>query len=425
LREKWSSALLDVVISGGFQRYAEVAYEFLGFPVVIFNFEFRHVAHYPDDDIDDPVWDTLKKGGGICFPLIERINDNGIMRYVLQQKGAYVLKEGEYGEHPRIVGNIFSENDDSEEVVGFVDVFCHSPADVTKDRIDFVALFCRAISIEFRHHNMHKTNYINNATVHLMTRFFAGGEQKDAQYLSLLESFKKSLKANFAILAMQQPRAQEEHLTLLNLYRRVLTIIPEYNPVLFKSAIYVLCDNISSGKTFSAKCYKIFSALKTWKLKFGVSNLFSDIGELHIYQCQADYALKTAQTDEKLRYIFYNNCMLKRITEILHEQLSEHDYIHPGLQVLREHDAQNGTEYAKTLLTFIMTGQSYIKTLKKLHIHRNTLSYRLDIIKNMTEMDFDDMATCTQLSFYYHLSQTQTVSLPSTFLPDDEKSRDG
>lgn len=399
--EKPESSLIDVIISKGFQHYAKMAYEVIKLPVAIFDFEFRHLTHYPDENI-----------GEIFFPL-DRISDNENARRVPRQKGVFVLKEGAYKDHPRIIGNVFScENNSAEDVIGFVNVSCETLVDITKKRLDFLDYFCKAISIEFLRQDMYKAHYANNSAAILMARLFANRAPNDAQYQCILESFRKKLKANFAVLALQQSKADEvngKQTALSGLHRNICAIISEYSPVLLNNSIFLLLDNIQNKKNLLDKCHKILAALNPWNLKLGISNIFCDIKEIKIYQDQADFALKNAQTSEK-NHLFYENCVIERIKQLILGHILKENYTHPALQILRDYDELNGTDYAKTLLVFIISGQRYTQALKKLHIHRNTLSYRLDIIKKITNIELDDVDTCTHLAFNYYLSQDHQSS---------------
>lgn len=53
-------------------------------------------------------------------------------------------------------------------------------------------------------------------------------------------------------------------------------------------------------------------------------------------------------------------------------------------------DYINHTDYLRTLYTYILTERSLNETSKRLFTHKNTISYRLDKIKELFDMNFDD-----------------------------------
>ncbi len=62
----------------------------------------------------------------------------------------------------------------------------------------------------------------------------------------------------------------------------------------------------------------------------------------------------------------------------------------PDAERLRAFDRENGTEYLPTYLTFLLHDRNLVKTAGALHVHRNTLVYRLEKIHEMIGTDEDD-----------------------------------
>ena len=54
------------------------------------------------------------------------------------------------------------------------------------------------------------------------------------------------------------------------------------------------------------------------------------------------------------------------------------------------YDNKFNTSYIDTIYIYLMTNRSLIDTSKKLYVHKNTITYRLDKIKNQFSIDFDD-----------------------------------
>ena len=54
---------------------------------------------------------------------------------------------------------------------------------------------------------------------------------------------------------------------------------------------------------------------------------------------------------------------------------------------LQEHDRQNDTDYFPTYLSYLMNDRNVVRTSKALHIHRNTLMYRLEKIYEIISID--------------------------------------
>ena len=77
------------------------------------------------------------------------------------------------------------------------------------------------------------------------------------------------------------------------------------------------------------------------------------------------------------------------------------DMKHPSLYLLEEYDRKNDTQFSQTLCCFLKNNCSYIETAKELYIHRSTLLYRLNRIRELTELDLDnyDVRLSLQISY--------------------------
>ena len=74
---------------------------------------------------------------------------------------------------------------------------------------------------------------------------------------------------------------------------------------------------------------------------------------------------------------------------------------HPVLAALRIHDREKNSTLYETLYQFLINERSAQRTAQALHIHKNSLSYRLNQIKEIADLDLDDpnLRTYLILSF--------------------------
>ena len=76
------------------------------------------------------------------------------------------------------------------------------------------------------------------------------------------------------------------------------------------------------------------------------------------------------------------------------------DLLHPALSTLAAYDAETKSELAKTLSTYVSTGCNQVECAHRLHVHLNTLKYRLKRISEITGVDFKNQDEL----FYLQLS---------------------
>lgn len=75
----------------------------------------------------------------------------------------------------------------------------------------------------------------------------------------------------------------------------------------------------------------------------------------------------------------------------LRDELERHPELqHPAIGQLVEHDSERGTELAASLLTWLEAGQNVQLAATRLHVHANTLRYRLERIRQTVALDLED-----------------------------------
>ena len=80
------------------------------------------------------------------------------------------------------------------------------------------------------------------------------------------------------------------------------------------------------------------------------------------------------------------------------------DLTHPALNTLRNYDRKHGAAFTETLRVFLRKNCSYAETAAALFIHRSTLLYRLQRIRELCGLDLEDYDTRFQLEISFLIS---------------------
>lgn len=76
---------------------------------------------------------------------------------------------------------------------------------------------------------------------------------------------------------------------------------------------------------------------------------------------------------------------------------------HPALDLLEECDRESGSDLRRTLYTYLRSSCNMAETARQLHLHRNSLLYRLNQIRDLTGISLDDADTREYLLFSYYM----------------------
>jgi DNA-binding PucR family transcriptional regulator len=73
------------------------------------------------------------------------------------------------------------------------------------------------------------------------------------------------------------------------------------------------------------------------------------------------------------------------------DELERHPELqHAALRDLIEHDREHGGDLAVSLLVWLEAGQNVQSAANRLHVHANTLRYRLRRIRDIAPIDLED-----------------------------------
>ena len=141
--------------------------------------------------------------------------------------------------------------------------------------------------------------------------------------------------------------------------------------------------------------------LRKMGLHVGVSEVFTDLSDLAPCCRQSEIALcigiRRAPSKGLYRFTDYS---LDYLFDRMTSELDARHVASGQLRLLIDHDRENNTDYCRTLYSYINCGMNAMKCARELYIHRTTMVYRLNRIREMTGLDLED----AREMLYIHLS---------------------
>ncbi|MDR1422430.1 MAG: helix-turn-helix domain-containing protein [Coriobacteriales bacterium] len=139
----------------------------------------------------------------------------------------------------------------------------------------------------------------------------------------------------------------------------------------------------------------------------GISLPFEGWGALSLRLRQANFAMsmggRTAGIYRCEDYAY------KHLIKTLSEQNSKWEFCHPGVLTLMRYDEIHGTEFFETLYRFLAHERRLVDAAQALHIHRNTLIYRIKRIGELLAIDLEDAEERAFILLSYEILRAQTV----------------
>lgn len=153
--------------------------------------------------------------------------------------------------------------------------------------------------------------------------------------------------------------------------------------------------------------------LRLYGMCMGVSESFSSPLELSSFYRQArraiDFGLR--MEPEKTSYD-YSSYAVHDLASALVERKDWIYLCHPAVRELKAYDERHDDDYMVTLQTYLEQGGSTRKAGELLHMHRNTINYRVQRIRQLFSLDLDDAPTRAHLLLSFLMYQESQGSKP-------------
>ncbi len=142
----------------------------------------------------------------------------------------------------------------------------------------------------------------------------------------------------------------------------------------------------------------------------GVSNVFTDLTDLRRYYLQAIHALKFGRSSSSVGGTFpYVDYAVFHALEICTEKVDLRDLCHPCVLALQESELPADRDAFQTLYLYLLYMKDVKRVTKALNIHKSTLFYRINKLKTIYGLDYEDGNTVFHLLFSFKLVEYMDI----------------
>lgn len=136
----------------------------------------------------------------------------------------------------------------------------------------------------------------------------------------------------------------------------------------------------------------------------GYSESFQGLAHFKSYYQQAKVALDYASAETGTGCLLsYSKISTHYLVSTLYQTVPQHLICHPAVETLHVYDRDNNTELAETLRCYLENERNTQRSAQKLYIHRNSLMYRMDRIKELVQIDLDHPEERLRLMISYYV----------------------
>lgn len=378
------SIFFNAMEEDGLYPILKAANEIFNCPVLLTDKQYRLIHQIPNEPIGEYIWDTLYEN--------KRLPENVIWDY---QKLYLSNKTNEYQpfyanwglvkNYPRIFGEINKDG----QIIGHIAIFI-GENELKEDDIGIAEIFIKAIKIKLQSTYYDRTIWkqvSSNCLLDLLnvdsteqTKKLAADnilKQSTGDYVFMVtqigESANKKAFANCAISELSSS------------YANVVAVI-------YKNAIVILYGNLSGmnrGTPKNANIGRIVDYLSSYHMVCGISEEFTDLGLSNVYYTQALITSELVAKDCYKVSGHYSDYAPMPLFYSVVKSIEPTPFIHPIINRVKEYDKENNTEFLETLRVYSIAMHNKEVSSNKLSIHRNTLLYRLNRIKELFDLSYE------------------------------------
>ncbi|WP_411679116.1 PucR family transcriptional regulator [Clostridium thailandense] len=390
------------------QHIVDIGYRVIGNPIFLIDTSFKLLAYTKNIEINDFQWNELIQNGYFRSELVFSFRLERAIEKVIKSSSPVLFDAGELKnitetkeknipplEHSRIISNVIIDN----KITAYLCIIQYSRNFQSHD-IELTKILCSAISSEMR-----KSNFFVKTKGMMYEYFIAdllnGTINDNTVVENRLNYLDWKIKRNFCVVVITAKQFDKENTPFDYIRTMLENTIGNSKSIEYDGSIVLIFNSTRENPIceFDIKTLKEF--LLKYNLYGGISNIFNDLIHIRKFYNQALTAIKIGYIANKKTFLYYyKNFTIFDMLDICSTQRDLKDLCHPSLVVLLEYDKKYKTNYTETLYTYISNGQSQTKSANALHIHRNTLNYRITKIADIIGIDLYD----NTLMLHLHLS---------------------
>lgn len=407
-----SSKLLDAISQdNGLQNIVNIGFELLHNPIFVRNANLNILTFTENIEVDIPVWNNIKLRGYQIYSKLHKFltdevlnsqipiylkspnssfKDGGEAKNQLTEESKSVLyinsKHNSKFAESRIWANIYSGNKFLGQAV-ILEAF----KPFTESDIALINQLTRTLSIELQKHKYYETTNADNRDLLILDLLNEKIKNQDA----INENLKFAgwnLKENMRIITINMEKEKISLIQFRFIRNFLKNIFHDSICVLYDGNIVIVINYISYKAFLKDYSKKLNVFLDDQNIVCGISRAFSNLMDINRYYKQSLKAIELGRYLDADKFIFfYDSYILQHIFSLCSDHDSLKEFCHPSIFKLIDYDKKYNTDYLKTLYLYIINFKNQTELAGLMHIHRNTLYYRITKIEEIISINLSDI----------------------------------
>lgn len=416
--ERWTERMRAVLFEhGDYQSFLDCSAGIFEDFVTITDSSFRLLAYTKDVPIDDPVVMRLVEEGYHAKETVDKFKKYGAVKRWQTQTGILRVEQTRIVENPTL-SYVFRMHGSY-----FVHIVLQCTKNPLSDAlVDTFQMLIDCLELYVRHDWTARHQFDKDYAALLSDLVMRRPQNRDL-LLKRLERARMPLEGSYRLCVMEVDAEDEEGQRVLGYYAwRLLEAVPLGKASTFQGRLLLLVED--RGEPGGGSCdgsndpsEALASFQKTYGGVFGVSEPFRCITDVPYAYRQARIAIEYGQRDAKsLATLFsipkpeapvyrFKTYFPSYVYEQGRQESSFVSYCvrNSAVAGIVCYDREHGTDDAEMLFTYLMCERRASDAAERLHMHRNTLVYRIDRMRERFGIDLSSPAEREEIMLAFRL----------------------
>lgn len=390
--EKKETILNALIERKGLQYLTDIAAEVFNNPVFIYDISGKILAK-SQGSVSSEIWKELFPEGHLNADNMKITEKAGVFNKIMSTDTP-VLGAFEYSRF-RFLGCRIRDKDGA---VGVATIVENNP--LQNEDYELLVIACKAFLYEMLYRERTAMQTIPYFSVLKDVIEENASENEIVERCKVLNlKFPKTMR----LLGIKFSEIQKNSLSLYFLRQNLLGSIPECYCIIYDESLILIIADKYVNEILFAQIRKVFFNDDT---RIGVSRTFSSILDLknafnEMRAIQSVY--QKLGLDKPLTY--YEDILLYHFMETASKETDLNMFCSPIINILEKYDDENGTVLKESVEAYLESSRNIQKASEKLHIHKNTLYYRLKRAEELFDLNLNDENLCFTLQFSFRMKR--------------------
>jgi len=360
-------------------------------PVVFTDDQYQLIAIYPEEKIGDFVYDTLLEQGYLSDETIADFH-NAYLRDPGKRYEPFYEKSGLVEDCPRIFAEVY----DDTNILGHAAIFLKDKP-LESWQLEAASILTDILRIKINLSRQIPTSHAD--TLHYLLSRKTTSQAKTRAIAQIAPT--KPEDALLLVAPLDQTKSQHAFAALAMNY--CLHQFPNAIPTVFDDDLVVLFIAKEHAGTLKDQAMSFSNYLKQHHILSGavhpVEDLYALANDYFLGRLTALYRYREEIRHNNLNtdLFYYHDITPYPLLLYLSQQEDIRCFNHPAIEKIQAYDQKNSTDYYQTLACYCRHFFQKNETAQSLHIHRNTLNYRIDRIQELFHLNLQDNRTLLHL----------------------------